>query len=89
MHSIIISDKPYASWLAESLANIDDINADAIAITAIDVKKHEVITGYYNCSMQDKAIIATNIQSDALYDSILANADQIIKRAEEIEEERQ
>lgn len=87
MHSIIISDKPYAKWLAESLAYIDNMPVGAIAIVAINQKNNDVTTGYYNCSMQDKAIIATNIQSDALYDSILANADQIVKRAEEMEEE--
>lgn len=87
MPSVLISDKPYAQWLTESLAEIDRRNIGAIAVIAIDVDTRDTITGYYNSSMQDKAIMAANMQADALLDSVMANADQIIRRAEDLEDE--
>ena len=36
--------------------------------------------------MSDKAVMAANIQADAILDSVMANADSIVQKAEEIAE---
>ena len=57
-----------------------------LALIGIDHDTGEVITGYYNCLMSDKAVMAANIQADAILDSVMANADSIVQKAEEIAE---
>lgn len=82
----IISDKAYAQWLSESLGFMDGRKIGKLALIGIDHNTGEVITGYYNCLMSDKAVMAANIQADAIFDSVMANADSIVQRAEEITE---
>lgn len=82
--TLVISSQPYAQWLAESLSFIENHQIDKIAIAAIDKTNGEVITGYHNCTFADKAVMAANIQADAIYGSVLANADQIVQEAEDI-----
>lgn len=53
----------------------------------VDASTGEVVTGYFNCNMADKAAMAANVQADALFDSVLANADLIVQRAQEMDEE--
>lgn len=82
--TLVISSQPYAQWLAESLSFLENRKIDKIAIVAIDKTNGEVITGYHNCTFADKAVMAANIQADAIYGSVLANADQIVQEAEDI-----
>ena len=82
--TLVISSQPYAQWLAESLGFIENHQIDKMAIVAINKTNGEVITGYHNCTFADKAVMAANIQADAIYGSVLANADQIIQEAEDI-----
>ena len=85
--SIIISDQPYADWLAESLGYLESRNIQKLALEGIDEEHHEVVTGYFDCTFADKAVIASNVQADALFDTVLANADRIVQQAEEMNEE--
>ena len=82
----IISDKAYAQWLSESIGYMDKRKVEKLALIGIDHDTGEVITGYYNCLMSDKAVMAANIQADAILDSVMANADSIVQKAEEIAE---
>lgn len=86
MKTVIISDKPYGKWLSESLSRLDKMNIESFAIIGL-TDNHETVTGYYNCDVSDKAVMATNIHADALYDTVIANADQIVKAAEEQNED--
>lgn len=85
--SIVISDQPYADWLAESLGYLESRNIQKLALVGIDEDHHEVVTGYFDCTFADKAVIASNVQADALFDTVLANADRIVRQAEEMNEE--
>ena len=82
----VISDKAYAQWLSESLGYMDKRKVEKLALIGIDRDTGEIITGYYNCLMSDKAVMAANIQADAIFDSVMANADSIVQKAEEIAE---
>lgn len=86
VQDILLSDKEYAPWLVDSLSELNIQNVRAIALVGIS-ENGECITGYYNCNLADKAVIAANIQADALYGTVMANADQIMHKAEELEEE--
>lgn len=85
--SIVISDQPYADWLAESLGYLESRNIQKLALVGINEQYHEVVTGYFDCTFADKAVIASNVQADALFDTVLANADRIVQQAEEMNEE--
>ncbi len=85
--SIVISEKPYANWLAESLGTLESRNIRKLVLVGIDETNHEVVTGYFDCTVADKAVIASNIQADALFDTVLANADRIVRQAEEMAED--
>ena len=86
--SIVISEKPYANWLAESLGYLESRNIRKLVLVGIDETNHEVVTGYFACTVSDKAGVAAAIQADSLFDTVLANADLIVKRAEEIYDEK-
>lgn len=83
MPNILISDKPYAQWLNKGLAEFDKHNLRSLAIIGIDSDTREMLTGYYQCSVNDKAVMAANIQADALYDTVIANAAKIVAAAED------
>ena len=85
--SVVISDRPYADWLTKSLGYLESQNIQKLAIVGIDEKNHEVITGYFDCTFYDKACMAANIQADALFDSVLANADKIVQQADDMNDD--
>lgn len=87
MKTIVLSDQPYAQWLAESLGYLESQNIRKLVLAGIDETNNEVVTGYFKCTVADKAGVAATIQADALLDTVLANADRIIRRAEEMEED--
>ena len=63
MASYLISDAPYAPWLSEVLATLEEHKIDRITVAA-PLADGEVFTGYYNMNTQDKALLASNIQAD-------------------------
>ena len=76
MASYLISDAPYASWLSDVLATLEDHNVSQIAVAA-PLPTGEVFTGYFGMDTMNKALIATNIQTDATMDVICANGQRI------------
>ena len=76
MTSYLISDAPYASWLSDVLATLEDHNVSQIAVAA-PLPTGEVFTGYFGMDTMNKALIATNIQADATMDVICANGQRI------------
>ncbi len=76
MASYLISDAPYASWLSNVLATLEEHNVSQIAVAA-PLPTGEVFTGYFGMDTMNKALIATNIQADATMDAICANGQRI------------
>ena len=78
MASYLISDAPYASWLSEVLATLEEHKISQLAIAA-PLPTGEVFTGYFGMDTMDKALIATNIQiqADATMDVVCANGQRI------------
>ena len=87
MKTILISEQPWAQWLADSLGELEARSVKSLALLGVDASTGEVVTGYFNCNMADKAAMAANVQADALFVSVLANADLIVQRAQEMDEE--
>lgn len=82
MASILVSDAPYASWLSDVLAMLEENKIDRICVAAT-LPGGEVFTGYYHMDMTDKAAVATNIQADAMLDAVCANGHRIQEAWEE------
>ena len=85
MASCLMSDAPYAPWLSEVLATLEEHKIDRICVAA-PLPSGEVFTGYFNMDMMDKAVVATNIQADATLDAVCANGRRIREAWEEDEE---
>lgn len=88
MASILVSDAPYASWLSDVLAMLEENKIDRICVAA-PLPGGEVFTGYYHMDMMDKAVVATNIQADATLDAVCANGRHIQEAWEDAEEEEE
>lgn len=86
MASILMSDAPYASWLSDVLAMLEENKIDRICV-ATTLPGGEVFTGYYHMDMMDKAVVATNIQADATLDAVCANGRRIQEAWEADDEE--
>ena len=86
MASYLISDAPYASWLSEVLAILEEYKICQLAIAA-PLPAGEVFTGYFGMDTMDKALIATNIQADATMDVVCANGQRIQQAWEDAAEE--
>ena len=72
MARCLISDAPYAAWLSDVLATLEEHKVTKIAVAA-PLPGGEVFTGYFDMGIMDKALMATNIQADATMDAICAN----------------
>ena len=86
MASYLISDAPYASWLSDVLATLEEHKVTKIAVAA-PLPTGEVFTGYFGMDTMDKALMATNIQADATLDAICANGKRIQQAWEDAAEE--
>ncbi len=82
MASCLMSDAPYAPWLSDVLAMLEENKIDRICVAA-PLPGGEVFTGYYHMDMMDKAVVATNIQADATLDAVCANGRRIQEAWEE------
>jgi hypothetical protein len=83
-----MSDAPYAPWLSDVLAMLEENKIDRICVAA-PLPGGEVFTGYYHMDMMDKAVVATNIQADATLDAVCANGRHIQEAWEDAEEEEE
>jgi hypothetical protein len=80
------SKLPYAGWLEETIKKLMEHDVACIGLAAI-TGDHQILTAYFAANMTDKAIMAVNIQGDALMDMTLANARMILDAAEEQEDD--
>ena len=58
MASCLISDAPYAAWLSDVLATLEEHKVTKIAVAA-PLPGGEVFTGYFAMGTMDKALMAT------------------------------
>lgn len=86
MASCLISDAPYAAWLSDVLATLEEHKVTKIAVAA-PLPGGEVFTGYFAMDTMDKALMATNIQADAMLDAVCANGRHIQEAWEADDEE--
>ena len=86
MASYLISDAPYAAWISDVLATLEEHKITKIAVAA-PLPTGEVFTGYFGMDTMDKAMIATNVQADATLDAICANGKRIRQAWEDDEED--
>lgn len=81
-----IEEAPYAEWLEGLLRTIFERNPKSMALVAT-LEDDTTLTGYYMADAQDKAVFAHHIQSDAVLDTVLANADLIKEAIEGVGED--
>ncbi len=73
---------PYAGWLEESITLLAGQDVHSIGLAA-RVNDGEVLTAYFHADPAEKALLATHIQADGLFEMTLANAKLIVEAAEE------
>lgn len=79
--------KPYAVFLEDFIKQLIEYQPEKVGVCAI-LPGGEILTGYCgDVGCQDKAVMAHNINCDAIMDSVVANAKMIVQAAEEQEEE--
>lgn len=77
-----ITKTPYAEFLESFIRNIVELLPEKIGVCAI-LPDGSVLTGYYgDCSHQDKAMMGYHMHTDAVMDTVEANAKRIIEAAE-------
>lgn len=80
------------AWLEDCVKNLFERNKESRITSAAIITMSEdrmVLTGYYNCDAQDKAIFAHNLNADAMLDEVCANADVVKRAIEEADEDDQ
>lgn len=77
-----VTKAPYAEFLEDFIKSLVELQAEKIGVSAI-LQDGNVLTGYYECDHQDKALMGYHMTSDAMMDVVRANARQIIAAAEE------
>ena len=85
MARIRILHAPKGTGHSEVLPPQEKHTIDRIAIAA-PLADGEVFTGYYNMNTQDKALLASNIQADAVLDAVCHNGQRIQQAWEDDEE---
>ena len=77
---------PYASFLEEFAQQLVEYKPQKVCVCAI-LPGGEVLTGYFgNTGPQDMAVMAYNINTDAMMETVKANAKEILMAAEEQED---
>lgn len=80
------------AWLEDCVKNLYERNKESRITSAAIITQSEdrvVLTGYYNCDAQDKAIFAHNLNADAMLDIVCNNADIVKQAIEEVDEDDQ
>ena len=81
-----VRNSKYAEWLEGLIKYLLEHQPEKIGVCAI-VPDGNVLTGFYgDCTPQDKAVMAYHIHTDAVFDTIKANAREVIEAAEDQEE---
>ena len=68
---------PYAQWLDDTMMQLLEINPVCITINAI-TDDGEVLSGYWNCNANSRAIIMDAMRNDSLLEYIEDNRETIL-----------
>lgn len=71
-----MQNRPYAEWLEDGVANIFQKDPKAICLMAI-LPDGQVLSGYYNSDIWDKAMFKECVNQDITLDVINSNSDRI------------
>lgn len=71
------AELPYAQWLDDTMMQLFEINPVCITINAI-TDDGEVLSGYWNCNANNRAIIMDAMRNDSLLEYIEDNRDTIL-----------
>ena len=71
---------PYAQWLEQTITDILELPIKGLSLHAV-LDNGDVYTAYHKVGMNDKLIIAGQVQQDAMADFLLIN--NFIKNDEE------
>lgn len=71
---------PYAQWLEQTLQDVINLPIKGLSLHAV-LDNGDVYTAYHKVGMNDKLIIAGQVQQDAMVDFLLIN--NFIKNDEE------
>lgn len=74
-----IENKKY-KWLEQVVRIIIQENPDRIAFCAA-LKDGQTLTAYHNCMAEDKANFAWHYLCDAMMDTVINNAEKVLKAA--------
>lgn len=81
-----ITKSQYANFLEGFCESVLELQPDKIGVCAI-LPDGSVLTGYHgNCTHQDKAIMGYHFHTDAVMDTVEANAKRIVEAANSDEE---
>ena len=82
-----VINSEYAEWLEGFIESLLEHKPEKIGVCAI-LPDGNYLTGFYGkCYPTDKAVMAYQIHTDAVYDTIKANAKEIVSAADEQEDE--
>jgi len=89
---LVFENDELTAWLEDCVKNLYERNKESRITSAAIITQSEdrvVLTGYYNCDAQDKAIFAHNLNADAMLDIVCNNADIVKQAIEEVDEDDQ
>lgn len=82
-----VTQTPYAEFLEHFIESIMELKPTKVGVCLLGCVGDTSLTGYLGeCCPEDKAVMAYHINSDAILDTVKANARDIIQAAEEQEE---
>lgn len=80
-----ITQEEYAEWLEDSLKTIVEGSPKCIVLAA-KLESGDVVTGYYHCGLEDRAMLLAHIQADMTMSIVQSNADMVKSAIDELEE---
>lgn len=72
----MFEDDALEAWLEDAIKTLIQVKPTQICLAA-RTGNGETLTAYYMCDAEDKALIASHIQADAMLDVLEANADTL------------
>ena len=81
-----ITKEKYAEWLENSVKAIAEGDAKSILLAA-KLGNGEVVTGYYECGLEDKAMLLAHIQADMTMSIVQNNADMVKKAIDDLDDD--
>ena len=78
---------PYAKWLEGFLEKLIEYQPEKIGVCAL-LPDGNILTGYYgDCCPRDKAEMGFHMNTDGVLDTVMANSREILRAADEEEDD--